>query len=181
VGAGVNGKAVARTFQARGRAVSLFDLDAERTRTVADELGVDVAASEQEALSADVVATITPGKNVLFPEGSLRPGQHVSLMGADGPDKSEIAPGELARISVFCDDWEQASHAGDLAHAVEGGLVGRDRVTELGAVLTGEARGRASDDEITAFDSTGLAIQDLAIALAAYEAGDGLDLPTVEL
>jgi len=181
IGAGVNGKAVARTFKARGRQVSLFDLDAERTRAVADELGVGVAGSEQEALSADVVATITPGKNVLFPEGSLRPGQHVSLMGADGPDKSEIAPGELARVSVFCDDWEQASHAGDLAHAVEGGLVGRDRVTELGAVLTGEADGRASDDAITAFDSTGLAIQDLAIALAAYEAADGLDLPTVDL
>jgi len=181
IGAGVNGKAVARTFKARGRQVSLFDLDAERTRAVADELGVGVASSEQEALSADVVATITPGKNVLFPEGSLQPGQHVSLMGADGPDKSEIAPGELARVSVFCDDWEQASHAGDLAHAVDGGLVGRDRVTELGAVLTGEADGRASDDAITAFDSTGLAIQDLAIALAAYEAADGLDLPTVDL
>jgi ornithine cyclodeaminase/alanine dehydrogenase-like protein (mu-crystallin family) len=181
VGAGVNGKAVARTFQARGRGVSLFDLDPERTRTVADELGVGVAESEQEALAADVVATVTPGRHVLFAEGSLRPGQHVSLMGADGPDKSEIAPAELARASVFCDDWEQASHAGDLAHAVEAGLVGRDRVAELGAVLTGDATARRSTDEITAFDSTGLAIQDLAIALAAYEAAGEMDLPQVEL
>ena len=102
-------------------------------------------------------------------------------MGADGPDKSEIAPAELARVSVFCDDWEQASHAGDLAHAVDAGLVDRPRVTELGAVLTGEAAGRQSPDEITAFDSTGLAIQDLAIALAAYEAAGRLDVPQIDL
>jgi len=118
---------------------------------------------------------------VLFGDGSLSPGQHVSLMGADGPDKCEIAAAELARVSVFCDDWGQASHAGDLAHAVDAGLVARDGATELGAVLTGEAVGRRSADEITAFDSTGLAIQDLAIALAAYEAAGELDLPLIEL
>jgi ornithine cyclodeaminase/alanine dehydrogenase-like protein (mu-crystallin family) len=181
VGAGVNGRAVARTFLARGREVLIFDLDPERTRAVADELGAAVAASEEEALSADVVATVTPGRHVLFGEGSLRAGQHVSLMGADGPDKSEIAAAELARVSVFCDDWEQASHAGDLAHAVEAGLVAREQATELGAVLTGEAPGRSTADEITAFDSTGLAIQDLSIALAAYEVAEQLDLPQIEL
>ena len=113
---------------------------------------------------------------MLFREGSLRDGQHVSLMGADGPDKCEIAAAELARASVFCDDWEQASHAGDLAHAVEAALVTREEATELGAVLTGDAPGRRSANETTAFDSTGLAIQDLAIALAAYEVAERLDL-----
>ncbi len=181
VGAGVNGKAVARTFLARGRRVSVFDLDPARTRAVADELGVDAADSEEEALDADVVATVTPGKHVLFREGSLRDGQHVSLMGADGPDKCEIAAAELARASVFCDDWEQASHAGDLAHAVEAALVTREEATELGAVLTGDAPGRRSANEITVFDSTGLAIQDLAIALAAYEVAERLNLPRVDL
>ena len=78
---------------------------------------------------------------------------------------------------MFCDDWRQASHNGELAHAVEAGLLGRDDVTELGAVLAGSAPGRRSDDEITVFDSTGLAIQDLAIALAAMEHADELDLP----
>ena len=181
VGAGVNGRAVARTFLARGRRVSIFDVDPERTLAVADELGADAAASEEEALGADVVATVTPGKHVLLAKGSLREGQHVSLMGADGPDKSEIASAELARVRVFCDDWEQASHAGDLAHAVEAGLVARENTTELGAVLTGDAPGRRSADEITAFDSTGLAIQDLAIALAAYEVAGLLDLPQIDL
>ena len=181
VGAGVNGKAVAKTFLARGRHVSLFDLDPERTRIAAEEMGADVAVSEEEALAADIVATVTPGKHVLFREGSLLEGQHVSLMGADGPDKCEIAAAELARASVFCDDWEQASHAGDLAHAVEAALIAREEATELGAVLTGNAPGRRSSGEITAFDSTGLAIQDLAIALAAYEVAEQLDLPRVDL
>jgi alanine dehydrogenase len=96
-------------------------------------------------------------------------------MGADGPGKAEIAVEELARVRVFCDDWEQASHNGDLVHAVEAGAVGRQDVTELGAVLAGTAEGRRSPDEATAFDSTGLAIQDLAIALAAVERLGELD------
>jgi alanine dehydrogenase len=86
-----------------------------------------------------------------------------------------------ARVRVCCDDWQQASHNGDLAHAVEAGAISRDSVTELGDVLTGKARGRQSPDDITIFDSTGLAIQDLAIALAAMERLDDLDLPAVDL
>jgi alanine dehydrogenase len=106
----------------------------------------------------------------------------VSLMGADGPGKAEMASAELARARVFCDDWEQASHGGELAHAVEEGLLVRGDVTELGAVLTGEAVGRGGDDEITVFDSTGLAIQDLAIAIAALEQADALaDLAWISL
>jgi alanine dehydrogenase len=66
-------------------------------------------------------------------------------------------------------------------HAVEAGALRREQVTELGAVLAGETEGRRSDDEITTFDSTGLAIQDLAIALAALERVDELDLPMIEL
>jgi alanine dehydrogenase len=181
IGAGVNGRAVARTFVARGRAVVLWDVDPARARSVADELGADVAASREAALAADVLVTVTPGKEVLLGLGSLRSGQHASLMGADGPGKAEIAVEELARVRVFCDDWEQASHNGDLAHAFEAAVIARESVTELGAVLTGAAAGRRSDEDATVFDSTGLAIQDLAIALAALEQADELDLPRLEL
>ncbi len=181
VGAGVNGRAAARTFLARGRSVALWDVDAERARKAADALGCSVAASREEALAADLLATVTPGHEVLLGEGALEAGQHVSLMGADGPGKAEIAPRELARTRIFCDDWDQASHGGELAHAVEAGLVGREDVTRLGSVLAGEAAGRTSDDEITAFDSTGLAIQDLAIAVAALARADEFDLPLVAL
>jgi alanine dehydrogenase len=165
IGAGVNGRATARTFMARGRQVSIWDLDLDRAEDAAVEFGAEVAESREAALAADLVATVTPGHEVLFPEGSLRAGQHASLMGADGPGKAEISVGELARVRVFCDDWEQASHNGDLVHAVEAGVLGADQVTELGAVLSGERGGRGSADEITVFDSTGLAIQDLAIGI----------------
>jgi ornithine cyclodeaminase/alanine dehydrogenase-like protein (mu-crystallin family) len=181
IGAGVNGRAAAKTFLARGREVVLWDLDPVRAETAANELGVAVAGSREEALAADLVVTMTPGYEHLLTAGSLRPGQHVSLMGADGPGKAEIAVEELARASVFCDDWEQASHNGDLAHAVEAGAVTRDDVTQLGDVLAGIAPGRRHEDEITIFDSTGLAIQDLAIVLVAMERAEGLHLPTLDL
>jgi len=84
-------------------------------------------------------------------------------------------------VRMFCDDWEQASHNGDLAHAFEAGVLTRRDVTQLGDVLAGRAEGRRADDEITAFDSTGLAIQDLAIALAAMERVGELDVPTVDI
>ena len=181
VGAGVNGRAAARTFLARGRAVALWDVDGERAEAAAAEFGASVAGSQQEALAADLLVTMTPGHEVLLPEGALRSGQHVSLMGADGPGKAEIAIEELVRTHVFCDDWEQASHNGELAHAVEAGVLAREDVAQLGDVLAGRASGRGHDDEITSFDSTGLAIQDLAIALAAMERAAELELETIEL
>jgi ornithine cyclodeaminase/alanine dehydrogenase-like protein (mu-crystallin family) len=181
IGAGVNGRAAARTFLARGRSVAIWDLDLDRAEAAAVDLGADVAESRETALAADLVVTVTPGFDVVFPQGSLRAGQHASLMGADGPGKAEIAVEELARVRVFCDDWEQASHNGDLVHAVEAGAIGRDDVTQLGDVLAGTAPGRRSPGDITVFDSTGLAIQDLAIALAAIERVDELRLPTLEL
>jgi len=181
IGAGVNGRAVARAFVATGREVALWDVDADRARATAEEIGATMAASRDDALAADVVATVTPGREIVIAEGTLRQGQHVSLMGADGPGKAEIAVGELARAHVFCDDWEQASHNGDLVHAVEAGVLTRGDATELGAVLEGGATGRGSDDDITVFDSTGLAIQDLAIALAALERAEELDLPQIPL
>jgi ornithine cyclodeaminase/alanine dehydrogenase-like protein (mu-crystallin family) len=181
IGAGVNGRAAAKTFLARGRSVMLWDVDDQRAREVADELGANLASSREEALAADLLVTVTPGHEILLPEGSLQPGQHVSLMGADGPGKAEIAVAELVRIRVFCDDWEQASHNGELVHAVEAAAIARADVTELGTVLAGLAPGRESPGEITSFDSTGLAIQDLAIALAAMERAGELDLPTLDL
>jgi alanine dehydrogenase len=165
VGVGVNGEASARMLAAIDHTPLLWDVDEARTREVAERVG-GRAVPREEALAADLLVTVTPGKEVLLPEGSLRAGQHVSLMGADGPGKAEVAVAELARGRLFCDDWEQASHGGELAAAVAAGAVRREDVTALGDVLAGTTKGRRSDDEITLFDSTGLAIQDLAIAIA---------------
>ena len=175
IGAGVNGRQAAKTFVARGREVLLWDVDASRAATAADELGARVAPSRDEALAANVVVTVTPGHEVLFGPGDLRPGQHVSLMGADGPGKAEIAKEELARARA-------SATTGSRRPRRRGRLRVRGRPARPRR-RDGDRRrphGRAPrvagrDDDITAFDSTGLAIQDLAIALAAhqkYEQGD---------
>ena len=181
VGCGVNGAETARMFVAHGRRPLVWDLDQARREAVAEQVGAAVASSADEALASDVVATVTPGYEVLYPVGSLRAGQHVSLMGADGPGKAEVAVDELVRASLFCDDWEQASHGGELTGAVAAGVVVRDAVTELGAVLAGDSEGRRDENEVTLFDSTGLAIQDLAIAKAAVAKLDEIEPSAIEL
>ena len=181
VGCGVNGAEAVRMLVAHGASPIVWDVDEGRRRVVAERLRARVAANAAEALACEVVLTVTPGAEVLYPEGSLEPGQHISLMGADGPGKAEVALSELRRAHLFCDDWGQASHGGELAAAVAAGVVEQDDVDELGAVLTGEADGRRSAGEITLFDSTGLAIQDLAIAKAAYAKASELDLATISL
>jgi alanine dehydrogenase len=181
IGCGVNGTETARMLVARRVSPLLWDVDERRRRAAAERVGARVATSAEEALSCGVVVTVTPGSEILYPAGSLLPGQHVSLMGADGPGKAEVAVSELRRARLFCDDWEQASHGGELTGAVEAGLVGWDDVTRLGDVLIGAAPGRRHADDITLFDSTGLAIQDLAIARAAYAKVDELDLRTIDV
>jgi alanine dehydrogenase len=171
VGCGVNWRAVGRTFLARNRPVLLWDARPEQAALVAEELGDEatVARDRAEALSADIVVTVTPGHELLFEAGTLHAGQHVSLMGADGPGKAEIAVEELLRARVVVDEWEQASHNGDIARAVEARGLRREDVSELGRVLLEEEPGRADEHDVTLFDSTGLAVQDLAVARAVYE------------
>jgi ornithine cyclodeaminase/alanine dehydrogenase-like protein (mu-crystallin family) len=181
IGCGINGAETARMLVAHGITPSVWDVDEGRRRFVAERVGARVAGSAAEALACEVVITVTPGAEVLYPENSLEAGQHVSLMGADGPGKAEVAVAELARAHLFCDDWEQASHGGELAAGVEAGVVTRASVTEIGAVLTGHADGRRSAGDVTLFDSTGLAIQDLAIAKVAYAKAGELDVQQVEL
>jgi len=181
IGAGINGAETARMLVAHGVVPLIWDLDEGRRRFVAERIGAQEATSAAEALASEVVVTVTPGAAVLYPEGSLEPGQHVSLMGADGPGKAEVAIAELSRAHLFCDDWEQASHGGELAAGVAAGVVTQDTVTELGAVLIGEADGRRSAGDVTLFDSTGLAIQDLAIAKAAFTKASALELQQIEL
>ena len=181
IGCGINGAETARMLVAHDVIPLVWDVDEARRRFVAERLGAREAASAAEALACEVVITVTPGASVLYPEDSLEAGQHVSLMGADGPGKAEVAIEEIRRAHVFCDDWEQASHGGELAAATAAGAVTPETVTELGAVLIGEADGRRSAGDITLFDSTGLAIQDLAIAKVAYAKLDKLDLHQLEM
>ncbi len=118
----------------------------------------------------EIVCCVTPGSEIVIDVGDLSPGRHLNMLGADGPGKAEASIGAVASCSLFCDEWEQASHGGELTGAVQAGLVTREQVTDLGAVLAGVAAGRPGPAAVTLFDSTGLAIQDLAVASAAYAA-----------
>jgi alanine dehydrogenase len=183
IGCGLHGAWVARCLAAAGYPEGVcHDPDERAAARVAADLGWKVG-SRAAALAQDVVNCITPGNEHIVDAGNLHPGLHLNMLGADGPGKAEATPAAVASCLLFCDEWEQASHGGELTGAVQGGLVARDRVTELGAVLAGAAPGRTGPEAVTLFDSTGLAIQDLAVASAAYEAwrSGGTDAQTVSL
>jgi alanine dehydrogenase len=170
VGCGLHGAWAARCLAAAGYGPGVcFDPVSEAADALAGELGWAVGSREQ-AVRCEVVCCLTPGAEIVLDVGDLRPGLHLNMLGADGPGKAEATVGAVASCALFCDEWEQASHGGELTGAVQAGLVAREQVTELGAVLSGEAQGRPGPDAVTLFDSTGLAIQDLAVARAAYEA-----------
>jgi alanine dehydrogenase len=170
IGCGLHGAWVARCLAVAGYGPGVcFDPAPEAARGVAQELGWEVG-SRADAARCDVVSCITPGAEIVIDAGDLRPGMHLNMLGADGPGKSEASVGAVASCALFCDEWEQASHGGELTQAVNGGLVKREQVAELGAVFAGAAPGRPGGESVTLFDSTGLAIQDLAIASAALEA-----------
>ena len=180
IGCGVNGSWAARCLAAAEYGPGVcFDPDPDRAGALAGELGWEVG-SREDALACDVVTCITPGNEPVVHASDLRPGMHLSMLGADAAGKSEAGVDAVERCVLFCDEWRQASHGGELTQAVEAGLVTRDDVTDLGAVMTGDAPGRPSDDAITMFDSTGLAIQDLALCLALVESPPP-GLPTVRL
>lgn len=169
IGCGVNGAWAARCLVAAGFGPGVCaDPRAEAAQSLAAELGW-AAGSREQAAAQDIVVTVTPaGEPVIF-AADLRDGQHLAVLGADAHGKAELELAALDRCRLFCDEWEQASKGGELSGAVAEGAVGRGQVTELGDVLLGRAAGRGGRDEITLFDSTGLATQDLGIALAVLD------------
>jgi len=183
IGCGLHGAWAARCLVAAGYGPGVcVDPRREAAQSIAEELEWS-GGQLQDALACDVVCCVTPGHEIVVDAGDLRPGMHLNMLGADGPGKAEMTIGAVASCALFCDEWAQASHGGELTGAVEAGLVTRERVTDLGAVLAGKAPGRPGADAVTLFDSTGLAIQDLAITAAALQAlRDGrVEAQTVEL
>jgi alanine dehydrogenase len=169
IGCGMNGAWAARCLAAAGYGPGVCaDPRVNPAEALADELGWR-AGDRGEAAAQDVVATMTPGQDLVILQSDLRRGQHLAVLGADAHGKQEVDLAAIERCRLFCDEWEQASAGGELANAVDAGLIKHDDVIQLGDALTGGAEGRRDDEEITLFDSTGLAIQDLAICRAIYE------------
>jgi len=123
----------------------------------------------QEASGADIVCTSTPVRTPIVKREWLKPGAHINAMGADAPGKQELDPRILTDGRVFIDDTEQATHSGEVNVPLHDGLFKEEQIAgTLGEVVAGRKPGRTGD-EITVFDSTGLALQDVALARALYD------------
>jgi alanine dehydrogenase len=154
-----------------------FDADADTARAYAAdmsaELGIEVApvASPAARLAvSDVCVTCTPSRKAYLMREDVRPGTFVAAVGADSADKQELDPQLMAAGVVVTDVLEQCAAIGDLHHALEAGAMSRDDVhAELAELVAGTKAGRRSSEEITIFDSTGTALQDVAAAALVYE------------
>lgn len=166
IGCGAHGAWAARCLEAAGFGPGLcYDRDPTAGERLAGELGW-ATGSREETLACDVVTTVTPGAVPVIRAEDIRPGMHINGLGADGPDKGELEVGALLRCRIFCDEWEQASHGGEISDAVDAGSIPRDDVTQIGDILAGKRAFERSPEDVTFFDSTGLAVQDLAIVQA---------------
>lgn len=125
----------------------------------------------------DVLVTTTPSRTPIIRDDWIRAGTHINAIGADAPGKEELDPAILARAQVFVDDPAQAVHSGEINVPISRGLYfERDLAGTIGEVVIGKKQ-RKDRDAITVFDSTGLAIQDLAIASLALKKGTRIPLP----
>jgi alanine dehydrogenase len=139
-----------------------------RLGAIAAELGLPFEVVDlPQMVEADAIITITSSPRASLMAAHVRPGTHLACMGTDTKGKQEVEPALVARARLFTDEVAQAVSIGEAQHAVAAGLVDPGNIMTLGAVLAGLAPGRQSDAEITLYDGTGVALQDLAVAALA--------------
>ena len=127
--------------------------------------------AEDVAAAANLIVTCTPSTRPLLQAGWIRPGTHITAMGSDTALKQELDPAILARADrVVVDSLSQSELRGEVYRAVGAGALRRDRLIELGRVIEDPGLRRASDDEITVADLTGVAVQDIMISQAVFKA-----------
>ncbi len=157
--------------------VMVYDLDRAKAVAFADDLnrktGITIKVAdriEQCFAQADVVATCTTARRCFVTREMVRPGTFIAAVGADHEGKQEIQPALLAAAKVVTDLTSQAATIGDLHHAIAAGVMSAAGVhAELGEIVCGRKPGRASDEDIVIFDSTGTGLQDVAAAIAVYQ------------
>ena len=147
-------------------------------REIASAHGVEVTpvkTHDAGTRESDIVVTTTAAKEGFLSLGDLREGAFVAAVGADSETKRELAADVLTGATVIADIREQCAAFGDLHHAIaEGRMTANDIHGELADVVSGRIPGRRSDSEITVFDSTGTALEDVAAAAWAYERSNGV-------
>jgi alanine dehydrogenase len=132
--------------------------------------GLKPCSDVEEACRADILVTTTPVRTPLVKEAWVAAGTHVNAIGADAPGKQELETSLVKKARVVVDDWLQASHAGEINVPVAAGVVTAGSVAaQLGEIVIGRKKGRLSGEDITIFDSTGLALQDVAVGRFVYE------------
>lgn len=157
--------------------VFAFDTDRTHALAFATELSSELQMQIQpvddlpSALKeSDVCVACTPAKQFFIRKQDVHPGMFIAGVGADNPEKQELEPALMASSKVVTDILEQCATIGDLHHALEKGLLQKTQVhAELGEIVAGKKAGRTSPEEITIFDSTGMALQDVAAAIEVYE------------
>ncbi|MCF8511302.1 MAG: ornithine cyclodeaminase family protein [Rhodobacteraceae bacterium] len=136
-----------------------------RLEDVATDVGLPFEAVGLDAMrQADAIITITSSPAASLMAAHVAPGTHLACMGTDTKGKQEVEPALLAQARLFTDEVAQSISIGEAQHAIAAGLVQPEDITPLGALLAGQAEGRQSQSEITLFDGTGVALQDLAVA-----------------
>ncbi len=132
---------------------------------------IELAPSLETAVQdCDILCTQTPVREPIIKREWIKPGCHINAIGADAPGKEELDPKILLDGKVYIDDWEQATHSGEVNVPLTKGIIKRENIQgELGDLLCGKIEGRTSDEEITIFDSTGLGIQDVVTAHRVYK------------
>ncbi len=151
----------------------LSQLAQKFSRELASELGLSVTPTpdlRSATRQSDIVVTCTPSRQPLLNPDDVARGTFIAAVGADNPQKQELHPRVVASSKVVCDMLEQCAVMGDLHHAVLAGAVTKgDVYAELGEIVAGLKPGRQSEDETIVFDSTGIALQDVAAAAILYE------------
>lgn len=130
-----------------------------------------IEASFEEAVRvADIIVTATPAREPIVKREWASKGKHISAMGADSPGKQELDAAIYPEARIVCDSVEQCLEFGEINNAHGAGLLDEDWVVaEIGEVILGRKEGRISEGDITVFDSTGMGIQDAAVAKLIYE------------
>ncbi|MCP4044730.1 MAG: ornithine cyclodeaminase family protein [Gammaproteobacteria bacterium] len=166
------------------RALSLIKISTRseaRASWIADRLQdvmIDIrfTSAEEAVRDSDIVTTVTPSQSPLVLDEWIGEGTHISAMGADEAGKHELESTVLKRASLFADYPPQSIVIGEFQHAYNDGLINpADDICTLGMVTLGQSPGRVSDSQITVFDSSGIAIQDLAMANAIFEAAQRMN------
>jgi alanine dehydrogenase len=168
--------------------VKVFDLDRNISQKYVDEmmakLGINIHPVEtiQDATEADIIVTTTPSRKPVVKKQYIKPGTHINAIGADAKGKQELEADLLRSGKIIVDDIEQASHSGEINVPLSGGIIKiEDIYGTLGEVVANVKKGREDNEEITIFDSTGLAIEDVVCAKIVYEKAKKRGVPTFEL